>query len=171
MRDLKVNLDTRSYNILIGDHPVERIGVECKKFIRGNEVWLISDKNVLKEYKTLLISCFKKLDIKLNLYEVPAGEHVKSFTFFEKVTDWLIGSGIERGDLVIAFGGGVVGDLVGFAAAVTLRGINFIQVPTTLLAQVDSSVGGKTGINSRFGKNLIGCFHQPKSMCLFILIH
>ena len=167
MRDLRVNLEARSYNILIGDHPLETIGVECKKFLRRNEVWLISDKNVLKEYKTQLISCFKKSNIKLNLYELPAGERVKSLTFVEKLTDWLIDTGIERGDLVIAFGGGVVGDLVGFVAAVTLRGINFIQVPTTLLAQVDSSVGGKTGINSRFGKNLIGCFYQPKHVLVY----
>ena len=167
MRNLRVNLEARSYNILIGDNPLETIGVECKKFLRRNEVWLISDKNVLKEYETRLISCFKKSNIKLNLYELPAGEHVKSLTFFEKLTDWLIDTGIERGDLVIAFGGGVVGDLVGFVAAVTLRGINFIQVPTTLLAQVDSSVGGKTGINSRFGKNLIGCFYQPKHVLVY----
>ena len=98
--------------------------------------------------------------------KLPSGEAVKSFSFFEKIVNWLLETGIERDDLIIAFGGGVIGDLVGFAASTTLRGVDFIQIPTTLLSQVDSSVGGKTGINSSFGKNLIGSFHQP---CLVLI--
>ena len=101
------------------------------------------------------------------MFNLPSGESTKSINSLEKITDWLIATGIERGDLIIAFGGGVIGDLVGFASAVTLRGIDFIQVPTTLLSQVDSSVGGKTGINSKYGKNLIGSFHQPKKVFIF----
>ena len=165
--DLEVNLDRRSYHILIGDNPLSNIATECKNFLVRNEVWIVSDENILKNYKQLLISCFQKANIKVNLFELPAGEHIKSIPYLEKLTDWLIETGIERQDLVIAFGGGVIGDLVGFASAVTLRGVNFIQVPTTLLAQVDSSVGGKTGINSKFGKNMIGCFYQPKQVLIY----
>src|SRR5690606_35637532 len=95
------------------------------------------------------------------LVTVPAGEPSKSYARFAEVCDGILAARVERGDLVIALGGGVVGDLAGFAAAVVRRGVRFVQVPTTLLAQVDSSVGGKTGINSPHGKNLVGAFHQP----------
>lgn len=165
--DLEVNLDRRSYHILIGDNPLSNIATECQNFLVRDEVWIVSDENILKNYRHLLISCFQKANIKVNLFELPAGEHIKSISYLEKLTDWLIETGIERQDLVIAFGGGVIGDLVGFASAVTLRGVNFVQVPTTLLAQVDSSVGGKTGINSKFGKNMIGCFYQPKQVLIY----
>ncbi len=167
MHKLKVHLGERSYDILIDNCSLDLIGVECKKLLVRDEVWLISDKNIMKYYEDDLVCAFDKVNVKLNMLNLPCGEATKSINFLEKISDWLIKSGVERGDLIIAFGGGVIGDLVGFVSAVTLRGIDFIQVPTTLLSQVDSSVGGKTGINSKFGKNLIGCFYQPRKVLIF----
>ena len=109
-----------------------------------------------------LEASLKAAGIACNSLVLPAGEQTKCFAKLEEVIDHLLAAGIERGSTLIALGGGVIGDLTGFAAAVTLRGLDFIQIPTTLLSQVDSSVGGKTGINTARGKNLVGSFHQPK---------
>ena len=125
-------------------------------------VALITDETVAGRYGARFVAALAEAGIRSDSIVVPAGEDSKSLARLGTVLDQVLGLGIERGSMVVALGGGVVGDLAGFAAAVALRGIPFIQVPTTLLAQVDSAVGGKTGINSPHGKNLIGAFHQPR---------
>ena len=166
MESLTVDLGSRSYKINISTGIIPSLGAQLKTYLNRDHIWIVSDVNILHLYQTDLEKSFIKAGIELNLLELPSGEKTKSIHFFEKTVNWFLETGIERNDLIIAFGGGVIGDLVGFAAATTLRGVDFIQIPTTLLAQVDSSVGGKTGINSRFGKNLIGNFNQPKAVII-----
>ena len=156
MERLTVNLGERSYDILIG----QNILAEVTKHLPHKKVFVVTDANVAKLH-------LDKLKAALNGFEVitkilPAGESTKSYENLQVLCDWLLENKVERKSTVIAFGGGVIGDITGFAASVVLRGINFIQIPTTLLAQVDSSVGGKTAINSKHGKNLVGAFYQPK---------
>src|SRR5205085_5100360 len=127
----------------------------------GARAALVPDDNVAHHYLKAATSALACANIAATPVTVAPGESSKSFPVFEKVCEALIAARIERGDLVVALGGGVIGDLAGFAAAVVRRGIDYVQVPTTLLAQVDSSVGGKTAIDSIQGKNLIGSFHQP----------
>jgi len=122
---------------------------------------IISDETVVKHHLAATESALAGAGIRSTCITVPAGEKSKSFTVLEQVCEALLAARLERGDLVVALGGGVVGDLAGFAAAIVRRGLDYVQVPTTLLAQVDSAVGGKTAIDSRHGKNLIGAFHQP----------
>jgi 3-dehydroquinate synthase len=159
---LRVELGTRSYDIKIGENLIAEAGVHIAPVLKHKRVFIISDRNVADLYLASLERSLEDADISFDALILPAGEETKDLRHLEDLTDRLLAVRIERRDSLIALGGGVIGDLAGFAAAVTLRGLDFIQVPTTLLAQVDSSVGGKTGINSRHGKNLIGAFHQPK---------
>ena len=158
---VEVKLGARAYEISIGDGLVEEAGRRIARLAPGAACSIITDANVAKLHLPALEKSLDAAGIHHSKVIVAAGEESKSFSVFAEVCDALIAARLERGDLVIAFGGGVVGDLAGFAAATLRRGMRFVQVPTTLLAQVDSSVGGKTGINSKHGKNLIGAFHQP----------
>jgi shikimate kinase/3-dehydroquinate synthase len=156
-----VDLGARSYDILIGDGLIGEIGDHMRQIAPGAACAVVTDENVAACHLASLEASLQAAGIKYSTMVVPAGESSKSFSVFEKLCESILAARLERGDLIIALGGGVVGDLVGFVAASVRRGMRFIQIPTSLLAQVDSSVGGKTGINSPFGKNLIGAFHQP----------
>ena len=156
-----VPLGRRSYDVIIGENLVARSGELVKGLLRRPRTAIVTDENVARHHLETLRRGLAGAGIASETIVLAPGEATKSFADLARLCDWLLATGIERGDCIIAFGGGVIGDLAGFAAAVVLRGIGFIQVPTTLLAQVDSSVGGKTGINSKLGKNLIGAFHQP----------
>jgi shikimate kinase / 3-dehydroquinate synthase len=160
-RKVRVDLGQRSYDILIGDGLLGEIGAHVRELAPGAACAIVTDDNVAARHLPAVVECLQAAGIKYSNIVVPAGEPSKSYAVFEKVCDAILEARLERGDLIIALGGGVVGDLAGFAAASVRRGMRFIQVPTSLLAQVDSAVGGKTGINSPHGKNLIGAFHQP----------
>jgi 3-dehydroquinate synthase len=156
-----VALGDRAYDIVIGRGLLASLGERIAKLRAGACIVIVTDETVAAHHLTAAEAALASAGVSSSRIVVPAGEASKSFAQFESVCESIIAAKIERGDLALALGGGVIGDLVGFAAACVRRGIDFVQVPTTLLAQVDSSVGGKTGINSRHGKNLIGAFHQP----------
>jgi 3-dehydroquinate synthase len=158
---VKVALDARAYDIAIGRGLLANLGDRIKLLRPGARVAIISDETVARLHLQAAEGALHSSGVESARIVVPAGEGSKSYATFEKVCEAIIAARVERNDLIVALGGGVIGDLVGFAASSVRRGLDFIQVPTTLLAQVDSSVGGKTGINSRQGKNLIGAFHQP----------
>jgi 3-dehydroquinate synthase len=159
---VSVDLGPRSYDILIGRGLMANVGAEIAKRIPGVRAAVVTDENVARLHLPQLTESLRAAGIDHTTITIPAGEDSKSFPALAKVVDGILASRIERNDIVIAFGGGVVGDLAGFASAIVRRGMRFVQVPTTLLAQVDSSVGGKTGINTGRGKNLVGAFHQPE---------
>lgn len=156
-----VKLGARSYGIVIGRGIIASLGVRIAALRPGARTFIVTDDTVARHVLSTVESALGRAGINSESVTVPPGEGSKSFPVFEQVCEAIIASRIERSDLVIALGGGVIGDLAGFAAAVVRRGLDYVQVPTTLLAQVDSSVGGKTAIDSRQGKNLIGAFHQP----------
>jgi 3-dehydroquinate synthase len=156
-----VALGARSYAIVIGRGTLPALGQRIAALRPGAKAAIVTDETVARHHLAATQSALAQGGIGATVVTVPAGESSKSFTVFERVCEALIEARIERGDLVVALGGGVVGDLAGFAAAAVRRGLDYVQVPTTLLAQVDSSVGGKTAIDSRHGKNLVGAFHQP----------
>ena len=156
-----VALAERSYDILIGSGLIARAGETIAARFPGRAVAIVTDETVGALHAPALEAGLSAAGIRHHRVTVPAGEATKRFAMLEDVVDQLLGHRLERGDIVLALGGGVVGDLAGFAAAIVRRGMGFVQMPTSLLAQVDSSVGGKTGINSRHGKNLIGAFYQP----------
>jgi 3-dehydroquinate synthase len=158
---VQVALGARAYGIMIGHGLLASLGVRIKALRPGARVAVVTDQTVARHHLPATEAVLKSAGIESTHVVVPDGEGSKSYATFETVCEAIIAARIERGDLVIALGGGMVGDLAGYAAASVRRGIDYVQVPTTLLAQVDSSVGGKTGINSRHGKNLIGAFHQP----------
>jgi 3-dehydroquinate synthase len=158
---VKVNLGERSYDIVIGRGVANSLGERIAALRPGAKTFIVTDENVAREILPAIAQALGRAGVKHDSIVVPPGESSKSFSVFEKVCEAIVGARIERGDLVIALGGGVIGDLAGFAAAVVRRGLDYVQVPTTLLAQVDSSVGGKTAIDSAYGKNLVGAFHQP----------
>jgi 3-dehydroquinate synthase len=158
---VNVALGARAYDIVIGRNLIGSLGVRIAALRPGCKVAVVSDETVARHHLAAAESSLKGAGVVGASVTVPAGESSKSFRVLERVCDELLKARIERGDLVVALGGGVVGDLAGFAAAVTRRGVDYVQVPTTLLAQVDSSVGGKTAINSSHGKNLVGAFYQP----------
>jgi 3-dehydroquinate synthase len=162
MRVVKVPLGERSYSILIGPGLLSRLGSECAKLKLGQRCAVISDTNVAPRYASKAMASLKAAAFSPVLITVPAGERAKSLHRVQGCYDQLAAHRLERKSFVIALGGGVAGDLAGFVAATYLRGLPFVQVPTTLLAQVDSSVGGKVGVNLKAGKNLVGAFHQPK---------
>ena len=156
-----VALADRSYDIVIGSGLVGEAGVRIARLRPGTAVAIVTDDVVAPLHLQRLEGALSAAGIRARSIVIPAGEASKNYRTLETVIEAILDARIERGDLVIALGGGVVGDLAGFAAAIARRGIDFVQIPTTLLAQVDSSVGGKTGVNTRHGKNLIGSFHQP----------
>ncbi|KIN65214.1 3-dehydroquinate synthase [Sulfitobacter noctilucicola] len=156
-----VNLPGREYEVRIGAGLLADAGAHIAPFLKRPKVAIITDETVGVLHLEALQSGLRTSGIDSDAMSLPAGEGTKSWPQLERCVDWLLDAQVERGDIVVAFGGGVIGDLVGFAAAVLRRGVRFVQIPTSLLAQVDSSVGGKTGINARQGKNLIGAFHQP----------
>src|SRR6478735_4371243 len=160
-RLVHVPLGDRAYDILIGPGLVARAGGEISSRLKGKRAAIITDEHVAPLYLEALMDGLQTDGIEAVSLTLPAGEKTKSFEHLGTVCDTVLAARIERNDAVIALGGGVIGDLAGFAAGVVRRGVRFVQVPTSLLSQVDSSVGGKTGINSRHGKNLIGVFHQP----------
>ncbi|HKK97973.1 MAG TPA: iron-containing alcohol dehydrogenase, partial [Marivita sp.] len=156
-----VPLGDRAYDVRIGPDLLARAGSEIAPLLARPRVAIVTDSQVAKLHLAPLVDALKAENIEAVSLTLPAGEATKGWPEFERTVDWLLEQKIERRDIVIALGGGVIGDLVGFAAAVLRRGVRFVQIPTSLLAQVDSSVGGKTGINAQQGKNLIGAFHQP----------
>ena len=158
---VKVALGDRSYDILIEAGALDRAGELLAPYAARGRFIVVTDKNIVPNQLYRLESSLTAAGIASAVEVLPAGESTKSWKMLEKLTDALLAYGVERSDTIIALGGGVIGDLVGFAASILKRGCRFVQVPTTLLAQVDSSVGGKTAINSRAGKNLIGAFYQP----------
>ena len=162
MRVVKVPLGERSYSILIGTGLLRRLGAECDKLELGQRCAVISDRNVAPRYAQAALLSLTNAGFSPLLITVPAGETAKSMTQVQACYDQLAKHRLERKSFIVALGGGVVGDLAGFVAATYLRGIDFVQVPTTLLAQVDSSVGGKVGVNLKAGKNLVGAFYQPR---------
>jgi 3-dehydroquinate synthase len=155
-----VPLGERAYDIRIGRGVVDEAG-ERIAALGARAAAIVSDDTVAGLHGERLLESLKRGNVRGDLITVPPGEGSKSYATLARVCDGILSQRIERGDIVVALGGGVVGDLAGFAAAIVRRGVRFVQVPTTVLAQVDSSVGGKTGINSVHGKNLIGAFHQP----------
>jgi 3-dehydroquinate synthase len=159
---LHVPMGDRSYDIHVGEGAIARAGDILKDLLRAPRAVIVTDENVANAWLQPLRASLNGAGIKTREIILPAGEHTKSMEHLNRLLDDLLEHNIDRKTTLIALGGGVVGDLTGFAAAVVLRGIDFVQVPTTLLSQVDSSVGGKTGIDTRYGKNLIGAFHQPR---------
>jgi 3-dehydroquinate synthase len=158
---VRVALGDRAYDIVIGRGRIAALGARAAALKPGAKAAIVTDDRVAPLHLGAAEASLAAAGIASSRVIVGAGEGAKSFAGFERVCEVLIAARIERGDLVVALGGGVVGDLAGFAAAAVRRGLDYIQVPTTLLAQVDSSVGGKTAINSSHGKNLVGAFHQP----------
>jgi 3-dehydroquinate synthase len=161
---LKVNvpLGERAYDILIGGDLLDTAGEMLRAMFPTSRFGIVTDTEVARRQLPRLIRSLDAAGLQHATVTVPDGEASKSLERLGEVVDGLLAAKLERGDIVLALGGGVIGDLAGFAAAITRRGMDFVQLPTSLLAQVDSSVGGKTGINSRHGKNLVGAFHQPK---------
>ncbi len=159
---VSVGLGARSYEILIGHGLLDRAGAELARRLPGARFAVVTDSNVAGQQLARLSDGLAAAGLSATPIVVPPGEKTKSFALLEEVVDQLLAARLERGDAVLALGGGVIGDLAGFAAGIVRRGMAFVQLPTSLLAQVDSAVGGKTGINSRRGKNLVGVFHQPR---------
>jgi len=160
-RQVRVALGERAYDILIGPGLIDRAGEEIAERLPGIRAVVVTDETVAGLHLERLEIALRAAGIDWSVIRLPAGEKTKSFAHLEQTVDAILAARLERGDAVIAFGGGVIGDLAGFASAIVKRGTRFVQIPTTLLAQVDSSVGGKTGINTHRGKNLVGAFHQP----------
>jgi 3-dehydroquinate synthase len=162
MKSVRVGLGERSYDVVIGPGLIERAGELMAPFLPRGRTAVVCDETVERLHGRTLRAALKAHGIGSDWIVMPPGEGTKSWQGLAEVSDRLLALGLDRGDVVTAFGGGVIGDLTGFAASIYKRGVDFIQIPTTLLAQVDSSVGGKTAIDTPRGKNLIGAFHQPK---------
>src|SRR6516164_1098459 len=156
-----VSLGPRSYEIAIGHGILAALGTRVAALRPGAKTFVVSDENVARYVLTTAETALQRAGVPTGRMIVPAGEASKNYRVLEQLCEAILEAQIERSDLIVALGGGVIGDLAGFAAAVVRRGLDYVQVPTSLLAQVDSSVGGKTAIDSRHGKNLIGAFHQP----------
>jgi shikimate kinase/3-dehydroquinate synthase len=160
-REVAVDLGPRAYRILIGPGLIESAGAHVAALAPGARCAIVTDATVAKLHLEPLLKSLEAAGLMTSVIVCPPGEATKSYAEFARISDALIEARVERRDLVVALGGGVIGDLAGFCAATLRRGVRFVQIPTTLLAQVDSSVGGKTAINSPLGKNLVGAFHQP----------
>lgn len=156
-----VELPGRAYDIRIGEGLLAEAGALVAPLLARPRVAIVTDETVAGLHLDTLRDGLARAGIAAQALALPPGEATKSWPPFTRTVEWLLEAQVERGDMVVAFGGGVIGDLAGFAASVLRRGVRFVQIPTTLLAQVDSSVGGKTGINTPQGKNLVGAFHQP----------
>ncbi|MBX9608996.1 MAG: 3-dehydroquinate synthase [Gammaproteobacteria bacterium] len=161
MAVIPVALGGRGYQVRIARGLLEHAAEEAGPFLRKRRVPVVADANAWAAHGERLTGALEAANHEVALFQAAPGESAKSWGELARLTDWLLAEGVERGDHVLAFGGGVVGDLTGFACAILKRGCGFVQLPTTLLAQVDSSVGGKTAINTAAGKNLVGAFHQP----------
>jgi 3-dehydroquinate synthase len=159
---LRVELGDRGYDILIGPGLIARAGAEIRPLMRRRQAVIITDETVARHHLAPLRASLEEQGISQHAILLPPGEATKDLAHFGRLVDDILACRIERGTMLVALGGGVVGDIAGFAAATLLRGIDFMQIPTTLLAQVDSSVGGKTAINTAAGKNLLGAFYQPR---------
>lgn len=166
MASVKVALGARSYDILIEEGALTHAANHLTRYARGGRLVVVTDERVAQAQLPRLTASLDTANIAIECIILPPGEKTKSWRHLETLLDRLLALEVERGDHIVALGGGVIGDLVGFAASILKRGCQFVQVPTTLLSQVDSSVGGKTAINAAAGKNLIGSFHQPS----FVLI-
>ncbi|WP_412554431.1 3-dehydroquinate synthase [Shimia sp. MIT1388] len=162
METVHVGLEGREYDIHIGPGLLAQSGALIGPMLARKQVCVVTDENVAALHLETLRDGLAANGIAMEALVLPAGESTKSWAYLEQTVEWLLSQRVERKDLVVALGGGVIGDLTGFAAAILRRGVGFVQIPTSLLAQVDSSVGGKTGINSPLGKNLVGAFHQPR---------
>lgn len=161
---IRVELGGRSYDVLVGAGLLDDIAGHSAPFLesyKARPVPIVADVNAHAHHGARIEASLSAAGFKAVWYDVASGEASKSWASLERLTDWMLGLGVTRSDHVFALGGGVVGDLVGFACAILKRGCGFVQLPTTLLSQVDSSVGGKTAINTAAGKNMIGAFHQP----------
>jgi 3-dehydroquinate synthase len=162
MRNIvSVNLPGREYDIHIGPGLLADAGIMIAPLLSQPRVRVVTDETVSALHLETLRAGLQNAGISMEALALTPGEGTKNWENLTKCVEWLLDQKVERRDIVVAFGGGVIGDLVGFAAAILRRGVRFVQIPTSLLAQVDSSVGGKTGINTRHGKNLVGAFHQP----------
>ena len=159
---VRVGLGERAYDIVVGKDVLSSAGREIGALTKSRRAFVVTDENVARRHLDALRHALREGGIECAVAILPPGEATKSFAMLEHLTSLMLDAGIERGDMVVAMGGGVMGDLAGFAAGILKRGIDYVQVPTTLLAQVDSSVGGKTAIDTPQGKNLIGLFHQPR---------
>jgi len=161
-RAISVGLGGRAYEVVVGPGLIDRAGQHIAPLLKRQRTVVVTDQNVADHHGERLAWQLERAGIATDVIALPPGEETKSWAGLAELTDQLLALELDRGDVIVAFGGGVVGDLTGFAASIYKRGIDFIQIPTTLLAQVDSSVGGKTAIDSPRGKNLIGAFHQPR---------
>lgn len=170
MTGIEVSLGQRSYQILLKEGLLAGAGEELRRHARNRRVFIISDENVWAAWGEALAASVAQAGLEPIAVILPPGEQSKSWAGVQDLTEQLLSRGVERGEHLIAFGGGVIGDLVGFAASILMRGCPYIQIPTTLLAQVDSSVGGKTAINVASGKNMIGAFHQPSAVLIDPLV-
>ena len=168
MENLEVRLNERSYFIKIAPGILDDAGILVRGISKTQKLILISNPTVFPLYGQKVIASLENAGFKVQVALMPDGETYKNMAETEKILDAMLASGLERGSMVIALGGGVVGDLAGFVAAIYQRGIDFVQLPTTLLAQVDSSVGGKVAVNHPRGKNLVGAFHQPRLVLIDI---
>ena len=161
MTTVHVPLEGRAYDVRIAPGLINRAGAEIAPFLPRPKTWIVTEETVAGLHLDTLKAGLAAEGIEAEALILPPGEGTKSWPYLMQVVEWLLSQKVERKDVVLAFGGGVIGDLVGFACAILRRGVGFVQIPTSLLAQVDSSVGGKTGINTPHGKNLVGAFHQP----------
>ena len=159
---VRVDLAERGYDIVIGERLLETADDVLAPVVDGRRTVVVTDAVVRDAHLPRLATALDRLDVRWDTVTIPAGEDAKSFGALEALLDRLLDLGVDRSTVLVAFGGGVVGDVAGFAAALFMRGIDLVQVPTTLMSQVDSAVGGKNAINTRHGKNLVGTFHQPK---------
>lgn len=160
--ELTITTATASYPVIVGAGILSSLPTRLRESGLRGTAWIISDSAVFPHYGAAVESSLRDAGYAVQSYVVPSGEESKSQEHYWNLCTWLIDGGVERRDVVLALGGGVVGDLAGFVAASVLRGVAFVQMPTTLLAMVDASIGGKTGINHPLGKNLVGAFHQPR---------
>ncbi len=170
MKTLSINLPGREYDIHIQDGILKEAGVYLRKIFSGEKITIVTDSNVGPLYAKILTDSLENEGFVVRVCQIPAGEESKCQEQLFRLYDEMLDFGMTRGDLVVALGGGVVGDLTGYAAATLLRGIPFVQIPTTILSQVDSSVGGKVAIDLPKGKNLVGAFYQPKMVLIDPLV-
>src|SRR5215212_8643918 len=159
---LTITTPAGSYAVLVGPNLLQELPARLQALGLNGTLWLISDSQVYPRHGAAVEGLLRGAGYRIECFAVPSGDASKDLAVVSKLYDWMIGGAVERRDAVLALGGGVVGDLAGFVAATVLRGVALVQLPTTLLAMVDSALGGKTGVNHPLGKNLIGAFHQPR---------
>lgn len=159
---VRVRLGDRSYDIVVGHGALSQLGARLTPLLKRKRVFVLTDESVARLHMDALDAALKPSGITTQVLALAPGEQSKSFANLERILDWLLGASADRSDILVAFGGGVIGDIAGLSASLMKRGMGFVQVPTTLLSQVDSSVGGKTAVNTPRGKNMIGAFYQPR---------